>query len=143
MALYPIGLGSPGEFSFADPPLGSAKSILNPTRRIVRVVYVSFLLTTDATVINRRPILQLTTTAGTTTLAISTLVQGASLARTWTFAAGHPSDFADAATGAYVISLLPECWHLPNSTLRTDATDLQAGDQISNWKYLITEWIIA
>lgn len=116
--------------SVANPAAGADWTLTPSSTANVRLMTVTFKLTTDATVSTRDVFLELVDASANVLSRISlNQAQGASLARDYNFATGlgHVGD----VQGGSFWGALWDVWMQPNFVVRTSTTNIQAGDQFS------------
>jgi hypothetical protein len=138
----PTGMGRIRQLSASVPAAGSDPVVNLTPSRLTKIKYGVATLTTSATVANR--VVHFTATpAGATVLNfISSVNQAASTTRQYTFCAlGTAGSYND--DNDIIVPIAPDIIGYDEYDVRLQTTNLQAGDQWSQFRICVEEWVYA
>jgi len=126
-----------------DPGLGNPISWACPANARIEILYLGFILATDANAANRIVYVGATTPALGQIMGASSIAQTAGLTRGYSFVAGLPQEVDLSAHGFILCPMSPNLILEPGDDFDTDVFNIQATDNLASIITRYRQWIIA
>lgn len=127
----------------ANPAAGDNLTYAVPANARIEIIYLGFILATDANAANRYPTILGATPTLNQTMAAAATAQVASKTYGWSFVAGLPAEVDLSAANIVVVPMSTRLILEPGDSLESYLVNIQAGDAITSIITRYKQWAIA